>query len=128
MPNRQRGDLYDLSVPEQDMEHASKYRLGLNAGGGDGTSDGMDPWQQSVETRLGALEGKLDNHLKWLLIAFAGGFIALGGLVLNRSDGLSGKMDQVNERIGDLRADLAALRATSAPPALNVPTSPKPNP
>lgn len=54
----------------------------LNQGGSDGTYDGMDPWQQSVENRLGQLHTdvrdlgkKVDANLMWML----GGFITVLG-------------------------------------------------
>jgi len=59
-----------------------------NVGGG-GTSDGMDPWQQAVETRLGELRtdirdlaSKADSHFLWLLGVFGAGFVILvGGMI-----------------------------------------------
>lgn len=63
----------------------------LRKSGGGGTSDGMDPWQQTVETRLGQLHTdirdvgkKVDAHLFWtiggfftVLASLAGGFLWL---------------------------------------------------
>lgn len=63
----------------------------LHKSGGGGTSDGMDPWQQTVETRLGQLHAdirdvgkKVDAHLFWtiggfftVLASLAGGFLWL---------------------------------------------------
>lgn len=56
----------------------------LKEGGGGGTSDGMDGWQQTVETRLSDLGGDVRDLRRWfgggvllLLSAFAAGFLVL---------------------------------------------------
>lgn len=72
----------------------------LKHGDGDGTSGGMDAWQQSTEQRLNNLDGRLDSHLKWLLLAFAAGFIVLAGLVVNRTDSLSVNLGSKIEAVG----------------------------
>lgn len=54
---------------------------------------GMDPWQSSVETRLGqlhtgieGLRSDLNTKFLWLLGAFGAGFIALAGLIISLAD------------------------------------------
>lgn len=67
----------------------------------DAKYDGMDPWQTSVETRLGqlhgsveklgekidakttAIESKIDSNFKWLIGAYALGFVALAGMMIS---------------------------------------------
>ena len=83
----------------------------LQEGGGGGTSGGMDAWQQSVETRLGALGTKLDEQLKWLLIAFAGGFVVLAGLMLGCTIWLSGHVDALGGQIGEMKTAIAVLQS-----------------
>lgn len=90
----------------------------LKSGGGGGTSGGMDPWQTSVETRLGQLHAdvsqlrtdllgridavdgrlggrlddldrKIDNRFFWLLGTMGAGFVSLLGLYLKLSDQLA---------------------------------------
>lgn len=78
----------------------------------------MDAWQQSVEGRLQSLSDKIDSQLKWLLIAFASGFIVLAGLLINRADVLrdliSSKAEasiqsaaQTNERLARVEATMS---------------------
>jgi hypothetical protein len=85
--------------------------------GGPGGPHGpvMTPWQQSVESRLTALDSKLDNHLKWLLIAFAGGFLVLGGLILQQTASLSQKVEGVGSQVSDLRVAIARQEGAGAP-------------
>lgn len=76
--------------------------LRLKSDGGDGTSGGMDPWQTSVESRLGQLHtdnselrSALDSRFLWLLSAFAAGFIVLGGMMIVGYLNLADKIDKV---------------------------------
>ena len=56
-----------------------------------------------IERRVDDLDRKLDNRFMWLLAAFAAGFMALGGLILNRTDAtnerLGAKIDAINEHL-----------------------------
>lgn len=68
----------------------------LREKGGGGTSDGMDAWQQSVETRLSGLaqdvrdlrasvdkvSDRVDNRFFWLLGTFGAGFLILAGMLI----------------------------------------------
>lgn len=72
----------------------------------------MSPWEQSVESRLAEVNTRLDNQLKWLLIAFAAGFVALAGLILNRTDALSAKAEAISQQVGELKSDVAVLKAS----------------
>ena len=72
----------------------------LKSGDGGDTFDGMDAWQQSTEQRLNNLDGRLDSHLKWLLFAFAAGFVILAGLIVNRTDSLSVNLGSKIEAVG----------------------------
>ncbi len=87
------------------------------AAGGSGVG-GMDAWQQSVETRLAALGSKIDSQSKWLLGAYAAGFVLLAGLIVNRTDAtndrLSAKIDAVAAQVADVKADVAGLKADVA--------------
>lgn len=81
------------------------------------TSGGMDAWQQSTEQRLNNLDGRLDSHLKWLLLAFATGFIILAGLVVNRTDSLSSnlgsKIDAVGAQVAGTNERIARLEGVA---------------
>lgn len=107
------------SIPAPSTEH-------LRSGGGGGTSDGMGPWEQSVEGRLTALGDKIDSLQRWLLVAFAAGFVALGGLILNRTDVLSDKIGSLGQDVATVKAQMAAPR--SAPTSSEVPPCPAGNP
>jgi hypothetical protein len=72
----------------------------LKRQGGGGTSDGMEPWQTSVEARLGQLhtdigdvrtqlggkidklDAKIDNRFLWLLGSFGLGFVLLASMMI----------------------------------------------
>lgn len=84
----------DYSAPIVSLDAAREQKLGselkgpslLRPPGGGGTSDGMDPWQQTVETRLGELRTdvrdlgkKVDGHFMALMAALGTGFLILGG-------------------------------------------------
>lgn len=54
------------------------------------TYEGMDPWQSSVESRLGQLHGsveklseRMDSNFKWLLGAYGVGFVVLAGMMIS---------------------------------------------
>ena len=80
-------------------------------------SDGMGPsWENSVERRLDGLDKKLDNRFMWLLAAFAAGFLAMGGLVLNRTDDLGKRIDAVGQHMSDLGERVAKVEARLPPP------------
>lgn len=61
----------------------------LKSGGGNGTYDGMDGWQQSVESRLGEVKSDIRDlrsliniHFLFVLAAIGGSFIALLGVMM----------------------------------------------
>lgn len=84
------------------------------------TSDGtMNAWQTSVESRLGTVNQKVDDHLKWILVAFATGFVLLGGLVINRTDGLSDKISKLSQDIAvaQVRTEVLSQKATTVSPS-----------
>lgn len=91
MPDPWRRKLDELQAAQIKVERAAEDVL--KSGDGGGTSDGMDPWQTSVETRLGqihtALEGtrkdlgeRIDSNFKWLLGAYGAGFVILAGMMV----------------------------------------------
>lgn len=82
---------------------------------GGGTSDGMDLWQQSVETRLGQLHAdlgevskKLDSRFLWLLGAFAAGFLALMSMINATANRIDSKFDAIGAKIDGLSSQLSA--------------------
>lgn len=102
-------------------ERALRDRV-ARLGDGGGGAGGQDAWQQSVEERIRRLDDKIDKTMLWVLGAFAAGFIVLGGLVLNRTDALSAKIEASNDR---LSGQITELRVTYAErPKASAPTSP----
>jgi hypothetical protein len=93
---------------------------GLKGSGSDGTFGGMDPWQQTVETRLGELRGDVRQVLyatiggaAFVLAAFAGGFLVLSNKVdaaanrvESRIESLSSEVAETNERVARIEGDL----------------------
>lgn len=80
----------------------------LQGARGDGTFDGMDPWQQSVETRLGELRGDVRQVLyatvggaAFLLAAFAGGFLMLQGEIRDSTEKVGAKVDALTGQVAD---------------------------
>ena len=63
----------------------------LKSGGPGGTSDGMDPWQSSVETRL----GELSSRVLWLAGGIAISFVTLLTILLTRTDGIIDRLSNV---------------------------------
>lgn len=72
--------------------------------GGDhgGPTDPMDPWQTSVETRLGQLHSsidrlgdRVDSNFKWLLGAYGVGFVTLAGMMVAGYLMLADKIDML---------------------------------
>lgn len=70
----------------------------LKSGDGDGTPGGMDPWQQTVETRLGELRADVRTLLYWTIGAFAGVIGAIGAVYLH----MDSKFDTLTALINTL--------------------------
>lgn len=92
----------------------------LKEGGGGGTSDGMDIWHQSVETRLGSLNDKMDRNLLWTMGGF--GAVILAGLTmflavaskLDQSvDKLAAKIDAVSAQVSEVGERVARLEGAA---------------
>ena len=82
-------NVYKMSDYQEAPTQPQNRGAPLKPGGGGDNSDGMDPWQQTVETRLGELRAdvrslgdKLDSKFLWLMGAFGAGFIALAGMMM----------------------------------------------
>lgn len=98
----------------------------LPKGDGGGTSDGMGPWEQSVESRLGQLHGDLRLMMGalvagflFLILAFGAGYKMLADQMQANTDKLVGKLDilvtqtnSVSERV----AKLEGAAEAKAPP------------
>jgi hypothetical protein len=108
-------ETFRQSVAELKREFPGR---GLRNFGPGGTSGGMEPWQPA----LNRLEDKVDTHLKWLLIAFASGFVLLGGLIINRTDAvldrfdtkfdaMGSRIDSVGDRMSSLSERVAKVEA-----------------
>lgn len=61
----------------------------LKTDGGGGTSGGMDPWQQTVETRLGELRQDvrelrrdMDSSFRWTWGGMVASFLILAGMLI----------------------------------------------
>lgn len=85
--------------------------LPLKSGDGGGTYGGMEPWQQTVETRLGDLRGdvkgvsdKIDNRFFWLL----------GTLLGSLGSAFAVLLTILLSQVGEVRTDIKALTATVA--------------
>lgn len=92
----------------------------LKNGDGDGTSGGMDIWHQSVETRLGSLNDKMDRNLLWTMGGF--GAVVLAGLTmflattskLDQSvDKLAAKIDGVSAQVSEVGERVARLEGAA---------------
>ena len=99
----------------------------LNSTGGNGTSGPMDPWQTSVESRLGQLHtdinqvrtdlssdiGKLstrvDSGFRWLIGAYASGFVMMAGFVIGAYLLTSGKIEKLGDGIDKVATAIAVL-------------------
>ena len=90
----------------------------------------LDRRMGDIERRVDDLDRKLDNRFMWLLAAFAAGFMALGGLILNRTDAtnerlgakidavgerLGARMDTTNQRLSELSERTARIEARTSP-------------
>jgi hypothetical protein len=91
----------------------------LKSGDGGGTSDGMGPWEQSVDRRLDQLHSDQRDLLRFGIAAFVlaftaiiGSFFLLSTKIEDVSQTLSSKMDGVGQQISALKTDLAVLKAT----------------
>ncbi len=99
----------NISGPPAEEEAAEP----LNMSGGDGTSGGMGPWEQSVELRLGRIEVKLDtlptrNDLLVMLIATLTIAMAVVAVIV-------GAMGWLETRAARVQA--TAVQPAAAPPA-----------
>ena len=74
----------------------------VETGGGGNNTGGMNPWQQSVETRLGNLETRIDRDFKitW------GGILLLAILGVGCTAWLTDKMFAIQGQLGEILAAL----------------------
>ena len=102
----------------------------LHGGGGGGTSDGMGPWEQSIESRLGQLHSDgqqiraaLVGGFLFLLAAFGAGYVALAAKMDQSTDRLAAKIDTVLTQVGGVGERVAKLEgaAEAKPPAASAP-------
>lgn len=89
---------------------------GLKGSGSDGTFGGMDPWQQSVETRLGELRGDVRQVLystiggaAFLLAAFGAGFLALSAKIDGASDRIEGRIETLSSQVSETNERVARI-------------------
>ena len=79
------------------------------------TTPKLDPEKMNLPVTLG---GKIDAQLKWVLIAFASGFVLLAGLVINRTDSvreaLSAKSDAISTDLRQTNERLARMEAVAS--------------
>ena len=92
----------------------------LNPPGRGRTSDGMDPWQQTVETRLGELRGDVRQVLTatvgsavFVLGALATGFFFLLGQVGAGNEKVVAKLEAISTQLADVKTDVAVLKVAS---------------
>lgn len=93
----------------------------LKRGNGGGTSDGMDGWQQSVETRLADLGNDVRDLRRWfgggvilLLGAFAAGFLALQAETRHQSDQTDDKLTAIDQRLDKMAESQARIETMLA--------------
>jgi len=101
--------------PERFAE-GSRSPGALYGAGGGGTTDGMDPWQQTVETRLSELRGEIREvrHIiygaaAFILVALGSGFLYLAGKVENSNLMLATKIDGVYQKLADVNERTARI-------------------
>lgn len=95
-------DSLSLEFLRQRVANLTEEMDHLKSEGGGGTSGGMDPWQSSVETRLGqlhtgieGLRSDLNTKFLWLLGAIAASFVAIAGLYFY----LDSRVEPLNDKI-----------------------------
>lgn len=93
-------DNVDFRLMRALYERQSDEMARLKSGSGDGTFDGMDPWQTTVETRLGQLHSDVsglrkavESNFRWLLGAYGAGFVILAGMLISGYLMLADKLD-----------------------------------
>lgn len=90
----------------------------LKTGGGSGTSDGMDLWPQSVETRLGQLHSDVRQVL-YVTIACAVFLLGAGAFAYNRTDdnvrALDSRVRSVEAQTVEINGKLDVLLERTTP-------------
>lgn len=121
--SRIRKVLADAQRARDELRNAHGELEKLRGGGGGGTSDGMDHWQQSVETRLGELRGDIRQVLQvsiggvvLLLCAFATGYLILSARMDAATEKVSSKIDALTAQISQQSERLARLEVKPASP------------
>jgi hypothetical protein len=122
------GDRVDVTFLQREMERLKadvRERLRPEAferGGGGGHTGGMDPWQQSVETRLGQLHtdvGELGAKLTRDFVITWGGIVTLGLLSVVAAWTLYSKvddrLDQIYEKTVVIEQGLVQSKAGEKP-------------
>ena len=96
-----------LAMQEDSRKRRDDESPPLQHGDGDGTSDSMEPWQTSVEQRL----GQLHADVRHLLFGLIGGSVFLLSAGAAAYLSLADKADRTQTVISDVRVDAAAMNA-----------------
>lgn len=108
------------NVLTHDRFGSSRSPGALKGASGGGTSDGMDAWQQTVETRLGELRGDIRQLFYsivggagFLLVAFAAGFLVLLARVDEQGERTRAKLDGISQQVSTLSERVARMEGTA---------------
>lgn len=119
----------ELARLREELRHARQHHP-LNEGGGGGTSDGMGPWEQSVESRLGQLHGDLRLMMGalvagflFLILAFGAGYKMLTDQMDANTDKLSVEIKALSTQMSISSERIAKLEgaADAKPPLISKP-------
>jgi len=137
MTDRQRDFLDDAS--RERFDRLVQEAIRLKGPGGGGTSDGMGPWETSVETRLGSLGASVDRlgdrmdlrfdtlikayaaGFVFVILAFAGGYFALSEKIDRSTERLAAKIEGVSSQVAQSGERIAKLEGAieSKPPPVS---------